>query len=175
MRPAGVEGIEPPVGAKPAQAEGLVSCRCLSEWFSDIKRHSYDQLITDSIALRATIDIQFTTRLTVRFLPHDAMLARVLHMALCLSVSVTSNCTWCVLFIAFMFLYRIYSCHVSTVLCHITVFMDTSQRKNSCLVLQLYERNKLKSVFYQSVWTDRAFLVRRLFPPILHGVLRKFG
>ena len=121
MRPAGVEEIEPPVGPKPAQAEGLVSCRCLSEWFSDIKRHSYDQLITDSIALRATIDIQFTTRLTVRFLPHDAMLARVLHMALCLSVSVTSNCTWCVLFIAFMFIYRIYSCHVSTVLCHITV------------------------------------------------------
>jgi len=88
MRPAGVEEIEPPVGPKPAHAEGLVSCRCLSEWFSDIKRHSYDQLITDSIALRAIIDIQFTTRLTVRFLPHDAMLARVLHMAcVCLYLS----------------------------------------------------------------------------------------
>jgi len=29
--------------------------------------------------------------------------------------------------------YIVYSCHVSTVLCHTTVFMDTCHRKNSCL------------------------------------------
>ena len=38
-----------------------------------------------------------------------------------------------VFFIAFMFCYIVYSCNVSTVVCHITVFMGTCQCKNSCL------------------------------------------
>ena len=36
-------------------------------------------------------------------------------------------------FIAFMFCYIVYSCNISTVVCHITVFMGTCQCKNSCL------------------------------------------
>ena len=35
--------------------------------------------------------------------------------------------------ICFYFYYTVYCCNVSTALCHITVFMDTCQCKNSCL------------------------------------------
>ena len=38
----------------------------------------------------------------------------------------------------------VHSRHVSTALCHITVFMDSCQCNNSCLGAALYERNKLK-------------------------------
>ena len=51
-----------------------------------------------------------------------------------------------VFFLLLLCFYIVYSCHVSIVLCHIAVLsiMDTGQCKNSCLVLQIYERNKLK-------------------------------
>jgi len=35
--------------------------------------------------------------------------------------------------VCFYFFYTVYCCNVSTALCHITVFMDTCQCKNSCL------------------------------------------
>jgi len=42
-----------------------------------------------------------------------------------LSAFLLCNCTSCVLCMAFISLYIIYSCNVRTVLCHITAFMDT--------------------------------------------------
>jgi len=43
-----------------------------------------------------------------------------------MSAFLSCNCTRCVLFIAFMF-YIVYSCHDSTVLCHITVLWTSGQ------------------------------------------------
>ena len=53
------------------------------------------------------------------------------------------NCTWCV-FLLLLCFYIVYSCNVSTVLCHITVLRTPVSARILALVLQLYERNKLK-------------------------------
>jgi len=53
-----------------------------------------------------------------------------------------------VFFIACVF-YIVYSCYVSTVLCHITVVWTPFSATILALVLQLYERNKLKLKLFQ--------------------------
>jgi len=60
-----------------------------------------------------------------------------------LSAFLLRNCTWCVLFVAFEFLH-ISHIVVLAVLCHITVLRTPVSARIRALVLQFYERNKLK-------------------------------
>jgi len=49
-----------------------------------------------------------------------------------------------VFFLLLLCFYIVCSCHVSTVLCHITVLWTPVSARILAVVLQLYERNKLK-------------------------------
>ena len=56
-------------------------------------------------------------------------------------------------FLLLLCLYSVYSCHVSTVLCYITVLWTPDNERILPFVLQLYERNKLKD--FNDFWHVR--------------------